>query len=156
MQIRDARPGDTDFIFNLGDSEFTKYGEHGGLKCTQGMKSANAITLVCEDDSTQQRLGFAIVAFWEGPYLFGVATVPERRRSGVARTLVEECVRRVPLRFGHTELVLHVWDGNLPGLSLFESLGFCRTPEPRGYPRRWAGVPGVAIRMVRQCPVLSS
>lgn len=150
MQIRDARPMDAEFIFQLGDLEFTPYGEHGGVRCLKGMNSPGAMTLVCEDETTRQPLGFAIVTIWKRlPYLFALATDPERRRFGVGKALMQECFIRIPSKFGRSELVLHVAESNHAALSLFKWLGFQETPEPGGRRRRWPGVPDVAIRMVR-------
>lgn len=157
MQIRDARPGDAEFIFQLGDLEFTPYGEHGGVRCLKGMNLPGAMTLVCEDKSTRQPLGFAIVTIWNGlPYLFALATAPERRRSGVGKALMQECFLRIPSELRGSELVLHVAESNHAALSLFRSLGFHETPEPSAYPMRWPGVPDVAIRMVRQLSGIAS
>ncbi len=154
MHVRDARPDDADFIYQLGDLEFSPYGEHGGEKCLRGMHSPGAMTLVCEDDFTRQPLGYAIVTIRKRlPYLFAIASAPERRRCGVGKALMQECFLRIPSKFGRSELFLHVAEGNHAALSLFKSLGFHET-EPRR--RRWPGVPDKGIEMVRLLSVAAS
>jgi ribosomal protein S18 acetylase RimI-like enzyme len=157
VRIRDANKSDVDFILRLGDLEFTRYSGDGAARCLMGMKVADALTIVAEDESTCQQLGFAIVAPWNGqPYLFAVATIPERRRTGVGKVLVEECILRAQSTFGRSDIFLHVAESNHAARSLFASLRFQETPEPRGYPMRWTGVPDIAIRMVRAVPVATS
>jgi ribosomal protein S18 acetylase RimI-like enzyme len=76
-------------------------GGDGGARCLQVLADPQSITLICQDDSTHQPLGFVAVVFWEGsPYLYAIAVKEESRRSGIGSALIQECCLRVPLKFG--------------------------------------------------------
>jgi ribosomal protein S18 acetylase RimI-like enzyme len=52
-----------------------------------------------------------------------VSVLPEYRRRGIARQLVEACIEYARTR-GAKSLVLQVLDGNVPAYKLYEDLGF--------------------------------
>ncbi len=58
-------------------------------------------------------------------YIGNVAVLPEYRRRGIARKLVEACIQLGRERHGQS-IVLDVIDGNLPAYQLYEKLGFER------------------------------
>ena len=60
-------------------------------------------------------------------YLLNVYTEPEHRRRGLARTLVQECLRECEQR-GLTLVLLHASDA---GRAVYESLGFQTSNEMR-------------------------
>ena len=69
-------------------------------------------------------LGFSI--FWlvhNELHILNVATAPRHRRRGVARSLLNETLRRARLR-GCSMATLEVRRSNQPALSLYQSLGF--------------------------------
>lgn len=56
-------------------------------------------------------------------YIANVAVLPEHRRKGIARKLVEACVEHARKR-GDKSVALDVITDNLPALQLYEKLGF--------------------------------
>lgn len=70
--------------------------------------------------------GLAKVATW--PELRLLAVPPESRGLGIARMLVDECVRRAKLQ-GATELGLHTSASMVAAINLYERMGFARAPE---------------------------
>lgn len=64
----------------------------------------------------------------EYPEVRLVAVAPEARGRGVARALMEECIRRARAR-GATAIGLHTSRSMRAAVSLYSSMGFERTPE---------------------------
>jgi L-amino acid N-acyltransferase YncA len=62
-----------------------------------------------------------------------IYVAPERRREGIARQLLAECLRRAP-SLGVATLLGFIFGHNGPSLRLFESFGF----------QRWGHLPRVA------------
>ena len=61
-----------------------------------------------------------------------IASAPNMRRSGVARALMEEFIR-ICLADRLSEIFLEVDDANKPALGLYQSLGFKKVGERKGY-----------------------
>jgi [ribosomal protein S18]-alanine N-acetyltransferase len=76
------------------------------------------------EGSAARLVGF--IVFWlvhDEVHILNVATDPEERRRGVARTLLEECVARG--RKGGSRLVtLEVRRSNVAAIELYEAFGF--------------------------------
>ncbi len=84
--------------------------------------------LVAEEPSPDAQcmriVGFVI--FWlvhAELHILNIATEPERKRRGVARTLMSECLERAR-RAGASLATLEVRRTNTPALRLYQSLGF--------------------------------
>ncbi|MEM1233134.1 MAG: GNAT family N-acetyltransferase [Pseudomonadota bacterium] len=67
-----------------------------------------------------------------------IATVPERRRRGVATRMLSLLERRLKGR-GVTRLFLEVVETNFPALTFYEKHGFKRSGHREGYYGRGAG-----------------
>lgn len=63
-----------------------------------------------------------------------VAVLPEKRRQGVARRLLEELLREAEKRFLAT-VTLEVREGNLPARALYEGLGFLPVGKRKNFYR---------------------
>ena len=70
--------------------------------------------------------GMAKQVTW--PELRLLAVPPEARGQGIARLLVDECVRRAKQQ-GATELGLHTSKSMVAAIKLYEHMGFARAPE---------------------------
>jgi ribosomal protein S18 acetylase RimI-like enzyme len=70
--------------------------------------------------------GLVKAASW--PELRLLAVAPGARGLGIARMLVDECIRRAK-RQGATELGLHTSKSMIAAVKLYQSLGFARVPD---------------------------
>ncbi len=83
--------------------------------------------LALADGKTAGYIGVQI--FSKEGYFTNTAVLPEYRRRGIARALIERALEN-EMEF----LTLEVREGNAPAISLYESLGFERVGErPRFY-----------------------
>ena len=57
-------------------------------------------------------------------YVKRVIVVPEYRKLGLARQLMQHIIEYARGELALTAIDLHVWEGNLPAIRLYESLGF--------------------------------
>lgn len=57
-------------------------------------------------------------------YIKRVIVHPDSRQSGLARKLLQYLIAYAHHELHLAALDLHVWEGNLPAISLYESLGF--------------------------------
>lgn len=83
-----------------------------------------------------------------------IAVLPEFRRQGVARRLMDEALKNVAAQ-GAERLFLDVEDGNLPAIKLYESLGFLHDRRRRQYYRQQDGTCTDALVMSKKLPVAS-
>lgn len=79
---------------------------------------------VAQDDTTDELLAYALVwQILDEVELVALATRPDRRRQGAARTLLGAALDAVR-REGAVRVLLEVAASNGPALSLYEALGF--------------------------------
>ncbi|WP_433803564.1 GNAT family N-acetyltransferase [Actinomycetospora sp. CA-084318] len=80
------------------------------------------------------RLVGTVIAGWDGwrAHLYRLAVLPERRRRGIARALLEAASERL-VALGAVRLDAMVLEGNDDGRRLWASLGY--SPQPNW--RRW-------------------
>jgi GNAT superfamily N-acetyltransferase len=57
-------------------------------------------------------------------YVKRVIVHPDYRRLGLARSLMEHIIMYARMELGLNALDLHVWEGNVPAIKLYEMLGF--------------------------------
>lgn len=84
--------------------------------------SPNAMVILAEHEGA---LSGAVVASFDGwrAYLYHIAVVPGRRRSGVAEALMREAEARLRA-LGARGILTLVNESNAPGLALTRSLGY--------------------------------
>jgi len=88
-----------------------------------------------------------LVAFTSWPEVRLVAVDPKVRGRGVARALVEECIRRARAS-GATALGLHSSRSMRVAVQLYERMGFVRDPERDFQPPGAELVEGYLLRLV--------
>lgn len=81
--------------------------------------------------------------------VLSVAVVPECRRRGIGRALLEEALRHL-YREGARRIHLEVEDGNVAAIELYRGLEFEESGRRAGYYRRGAQAPAGALVMLRQ------
>ena len=104
--------------------------------------------LVAEDEQGEIAgfiLGRAIAGEAE---ILTLAVPPERRRSGIARALVEALAVQAQARGARTAY-LEVAADNAPAIALYEQSGFSQVGLRRGYYRRGGSAPADALVMSR-------
>jgi GNAT superfamily N-acetyltransferase len=80
-----------------------------------------------------------------------VAVAPTARGRGIARALVEECIRRARLA-GATKLGLHTSRSMRAAIQLYERMGFVRDPEHDFHPPGAELVEGYLLRLDDPAP----
>jgi GNAT superfamily N-acetyltransferase len=163
--IRDAR---TEERMAIGDLTFRAYSEYARIMepaAWAGLESALTAALasdvaaeriVADDDGTL--IGSAMLfpahadayrgeaAAPHAPEVRLVAVAPEARGRGVAKALMEECVRRARAA-GATELGIHTSRSMRAAITLYERMGFVRVPERDFRPAGAELVEGYRLRL---------
>ena len=80
--------------------------------------------------------------------ILSVAVVPDCRRRGIARRLMEETLRHL-YREGVRNIHLEVEDSNVPALSLYRRMEFRESGKRPGYYAQGRPSPGGALVMLR-------
>ena len=78
-------------------------------------------------------LGEATAHLRSGAEIRLLAVAPHARGRGVARRLVEECIRRARAS-GASEIGLHTSKSLASAIALYERMGFARVPERDFHP----------------------
>ena len=81
--------------------------------------------------------------------VLSVAVMPECRRRGVGRQLLEEALRHV-YREGARDIHLEVEDSNLAAIALYRGVEFRESGRRTGYYAQGRETPGGALVMLRQ------
>jgi predicted N-acetyltransferase YhbS len=150
--IRDARPDEYDAIAALTLRAYEEYAAIMAPPAWQGL--SGAVRAALKTEAPHERIvadaNGAIVGSvflfppawriygsgydplpWHEVRLLSVA--PEARGMGVARALMEECVRRATAA-GATRLGIHTSRSMRAALELYRTMGFQRAPEYDFYP----------------------
>lgn len=131
VTIRPATPGDLPGLVNLEQACFAIPWSEDSLRHDLTANPAAHYLVAVHDDG--QTAGYA--AFWqvldEGQ-ITNVAVMPEKRRNGIARRLMEQLIG-LAAGLGVHSLTLEVRASNLPALQLYSSCGFVRAGLRRGY-----------------------
>jgi ribosomal protein S18 acetylase RimI-like enzyme len=150
--IGKATPRDRDFLESLAGEAFSAFGTYGKL-LRSWSEEPGVHTYVARED--KDRVGFVMLGFYYADHerravygdVLAIAVTPDRRGSGVGRTLLRHAVemsyqarRTLDVR----EVRLSVAHTNATAQKLFTSEGFREGPEARG---RYDGGQE-AIRMV--------
>jgi len=88
----------------------------------------------------------AFVSASRAPEIRLVAVAPETRGRGIARALVEECIRRARVQ-GAKEVGLHTSRSMRAAMSMYADLGFVRAPERDFQPPGAELVEGYRLRL---------
>ena len=88
----------------------------------------------------------ALVAASAAPEIRLVAVAPEARGRGIARALVEECIRRARGQ-GAKEVGLHTSRSMSAAMAMYADLGFVRAPERDFQPPGAERVEGYRLRL---------
>ena len=81
--------------------------------------------------------------------ILSVAVIPECRRRGIGRQLLEEALRHV-YREGARDIHLEVEDSNLAAIALYRGVEFRESGRRTGYYTQGHETPGSALVMLRQ------
>lgn len=163
--IRDARPDERDAVSDLtvrAYAEFasimdpTSWAELDGAVRGALASDAPADCIVAEDRGT---LIGSVMLYPANADAYGdlaravgcpevrlVAVAPEARRRGVARALMEECIRRARA-WGATAVGLHTSRSLRAAMALYARMGFERTPETDFQPPGAELVEGYRLRL---------
>jgi len=87
-----------------------------------------------------------LVARTAAPEIRLVAVAPEARGCGIAKALVDECIRRARAR-GATEVGLHTSRSMRAAMAMYANLGFTRAPERDFQPPGAELVEGYRLRL---------
>jgi ribosomal protein S18 acetylase RimI-like enzyme len=146
LVVRDAHADERDKVetlTRLAYDEFATAMEPSAWKALESAMnavlrdSADAQIIVADDDGRIVGSVFLYPAnarpYGDGDVLASpefrlLAVAPNARGRGVARALVEECIRRAKAH-GATELGLHTSKSLTAAIALYERLGFTRVPE---------------------------
>ena len=104
-------------------------------KALEILLSDNAVAVVAVLDGEVVAYAGMTSVLDEGQ-ITNVATLPSCRRRGLARAVLEELIARAEEK-GISSIFLEARVSNVPALSLYESLGFCRI----GMRRRFYSAP---------------
>jgi ribosomal protein S18 acetylase RimI-like enzyme len=147
IRVRDARDDERDAIRALTERSYAEYATIMAPAAWRGLSQAvrsalasdsPAEWIVAERDGAlvgsvmlyppaeDAYQGLARRTAW--PELRLLAVPPESRGLGIARLLVDECVRRAR-KAGAKELGLHTSESMQAAMRLYERLGFERAPE---------------------------
>ena len=148
IAIREARPGDRDAILAVTLAAYEQYADtltpafwalyRQNIQDTLA-DVGTAAQIVAEDEGAilgsvlllpagavigNPRAAIAL----EWPEVRLLAVAPEARGNGVARRLMDECLRRARTA-GASALTLHTTDMMAAAMRLYERMGFARAPE---------------------------
>ncbi len=129
--LSSAETEDLEDIVSIEKSAFTDPWSESTLKeeIDASTLDPNRVFLKAKDpEEASVPVAYVIANFIPGitGEIWNVATVPERRRQGIARKLLLEIIARAKAE-KIKELELEVRAGNDPAICLYESLGFKRT-----------------------------
>ena len=135
MQVRRAIPSDIPQIRKLGKQAATA--AHWTAEQYETMFSPEALERValvaCDDSGEATMHGFLIGRClseeWE---IENVVVDADRRRQGIARTLIEELTGAAGSA-GALSVILEVRESNLPAVRLYENMGFKEDGRRRDY-----------------------
>jgi ribosomal protein S18 acetylase RimI-like enzyme len=151
LNVRDALPEErekVEALTHLAYDEFAKVMTPPAWKALESamrraLRDSGDAECIVADDETRIVGSVFLYPANVAPYGDGeVASSPEfrllsvspsARRRGVARALIDECVRRARTS-GATELGLHTSKSLGAAIALYEAMGFTRTPERDFHP----------------------
>lgn len=163
IALRDARPGETDSVFDVTVSAYEQYAAYMPPDAWQAYRLdirenvsdfANGDHIVAERDG--QIVGSVLLKKPASPQRPGIgpqttdvpemrllAVAPEARGLGIGQTLTRECMRRARAQ-GYPSMTLHTHNMMAVALQMYERMGFIRAPE-----LDYSPVPGQTVKGYR-------
>ena len=142
MPIREGAPADVDALRRIARAAFDRI---YAFFAVRGVRGAWPF-LIADVDGVPA--GFLVGRWFNGRppigYVYFIAVDSNFRRRGIARTLVDESMRRFARR-GATRVFAAVTEENDASLGLFGSLGFEKAPRRALW--RWYGWRGLSVEL---------
>ena len=142
MPIREGAPADVDALRRIARAAFDRI---YAFFAVRGVRGAWPF-LIADVDGVPA--GFLVGRWFNGRppigYVYFIAVDSNFRRRGIARTLVDESLRRFARR-GATRVFAAVTEENDASLGLFGSLGFEKAPRRALW--RWYGWRGLSVEL---------
>ncbi|TMA08840.1 MAG: GNAT family N-acetyltransferase [Methanobacteriota archaeon] len=142
MPIREGAPADVDALRRIARAAFDRI---YAFFAVRGVRGAWPF-LIADVDGVPT--GFLVGRWFGGRppigYVYFIAVDSNFRRRGIARTLVDESLRRFARR-GATRVFAAVTEENDASLGLFGSLGFEKAPRRALW--RWYGWRGLSVEL---------
>ena len=142
MPIREGAPADVDALRRIARAAFDRI---YAFFAVRGVRGAWPF-LIADVDGIPA--GFLVGRWFNGKppigYVYFIAVDSNFRRRGIARTLVDESLRRFARR-GATRVFAAVTEENDASLGLFGSLGFEKAPRRALW--RWYGWRGLSVEL---------
>jgi ribosomal protein S18 acetylase RimI-like enzyme len=164
--IRDARAGERETIRALTEHAYAEYAtimdptSWAGLSAAldRALQSEEPVDRIVAADS--KTLIGSVMLYSPGVDAYGaggpglrwpevrlLSVAPAARGRGVARALMDECVRRARVA-GATDLGIHTSRSMRAAMRLYERMGFARAPEHDFHPPGAEVVEGYRLRLV--------
>ena len=134
VQLHDGNSSDLDDVMRVMEAAFGRtYGEAWTRSQCAGILPMAGVTLtVARDSRGGEALGFALTrSVADDAELLLLAVLPDRRREGIGRRLLDEFVSKAR-RGGATRVHLEVRDGN-PAIAMYSAAGFSAAGCRRNY-----------------------
>jgi len=142
VPIREGAPADVDALRRIARAAFDRI---YAFFAVRGVRGAWPF-LIADVDGIPA--GFLVGRWFNGKppigYVYFIAVDSNFRRRGIARTLVDESMRRFARR-GATRIFAAVTEENDASLGLFGSLGFEKAPRRALW--RWYGWRGLSVEL---------
>jgi len=142
VPIREGAPADVDALRRIARAAFDRI---YAFFAVRGVRGAWPF-LIADVDGVPA--GFLVGRWFNGRppigYVYFIAVDSNFRRRGIARTLVDESMRRFARR-GATRVFAAVTEENDASLGLFGSLGFEKAPRRALW--RWYGWRGLSVEL---------
>ncbi len=109
-------------LWETSEAEAAAYKPYPGAPFAETLLTDH-VALLAERDGTALGTAYVNVTAPEFGFVFGVYVVPEARRQGIARALMQE-VARILRESGRRFVLLNVDTPNHPARAVYEQLGF--------------------------------
>lgn len=133
LNVSSLQAGELTDIADIHKASFNKAWDEDELNSTIQNKGVHCLTVHDTSKPKHMALGFLIYRITAGEAeIITIASYPNHRRKGIARTLMDEMVR-VCLTERTNEIFLEVDEQNKPALTLYKAVGFKKVGERKGY-----------------------
>lgn len=133
LAVNSLDPAELVDIADIHKASFEKAWDEDELNSTIKAKGVRCLAVHDVSNSKQMKLGFLIYRITaDEAEIITIASYPNHRRKGVARSLMDEMVR-ICLTERVKEVFLEVDQINNAALTLYKALGFTKVGERKGY-----------------------
>ena len=132
LSPRNACPEDLDSVLAIESASHPLPWSRGGFE--KELSTPWSRFLVLTDDSTDSII-FGYIVYWlqtEGVSLLNITVAPEWRGAGLSRILMQLMIRET-VREEIPRILLEVRESNCTAIRLYESCGFKKTHERKGF-----------------------